>query len=88
MTAQPGGKAPRLGHTVIYLAAQTMADDEAANGSNQSHSGEKSNQEKILPMGSVYEGAMFVLFEISVFLLRRRLGETVETMRTRHTNLE
>jgi len=91
-TAQPGGKAPRLGHTTIFLSAQTMADDQVANGSNQSRTtdvaGQKYSQEKILPMGSVYEGAMFVLFEIAVFLLRRKLGETVETMRTRHTNLE
>lgn len=92
VTAQPGGKAPRLGHTTIYLSAQTMADDEVANGANQSRTadvaGKQYNQEKILSMGSVYEGAMFVLFEIAVFLLRRKLGETVETMRARHTNLE
>lgn len=91
-TAQPGGKAPRLGHATIYLPAQTMADDNVGNGSNLSPTadvaGQQYNQEKILPMGSVYEGAMFVLFEIAVFLLRRKLGETVETMRTRHTNLE
>jgi len=91
-TAQPGGKAPGLGHTTIYLPAQTMADDDVANGSNLSRTadvaGQQHNQEKILPMGSVYEGAMFVLFEIAVFLLRRKLGETVETMRSRHTNLE
>ena len=39
-------------------------------------------------MGSVYEGAFFVLFEIMVLDLRARLGETAETMRARHTNLE
>ena len=92
MTAQPGGKAPRLGHTTVYLSAQTMADDQVANGSAQSQTADasdnKCNQEPILPMGSVYEGAMFVLFEIAVFLLRRKLGETLGTMRARHTNLE
>jgi 6-phospho-3-hexuloisomerase len=41
-----------------------------------------------LPMGSLYEGAMFFLFEEMVERLRRRLGETPDTMRARHTNLE
>lgn len=80
VTAQPGGIAPRLGHTTIHLSAQTMADKEVIDQSP--------TIEKILPMGSVYEGAMFVLFEIAVLLLRKRLNETVDTMRTRHTNME
>ena len=90
MTAQPGGKAPSLGHTIVHLSAQTMADDHVANEprTTDDASEEKCNQEQILPMGSVYEGAMFVLFEIAVFLLRKRLGETLESMRARHTNLE
>lgn len=90
MTAQPGGKAPSLGHRTVYLSAQTMADDDVANGSDQSRiaSDKMCSQEQILPMGSIYEGAMFVLFEITVFLLRRKLGETLGSMRARHTNLE
>jgi 6-phospho-3-hexuloisomerase len=39
-------------------------------------------------MGSLYEGAMFVLFEIMVLKLRDRLGATADEMRRRHTNLE
>jgi 6-phospho-3-hexuloisomerase len=39
-------------------------------------------------MGSLFEGAQFVVFELLVLLLRDRLGETAETMRARHTNLE
>jgi 6-phospho-3-hexuloisomerase len=89
VTAQPGGKAPQLGHTTVYLAAQTMADDEVANESRIADASDKKcRQEQILPMGSVYEGAMFVLFEIAVFLLRRKLGETLQSMGGRHTNLE
>lgn len=44
--------------------------------------------QSILPMGSAYEGALFILFEIMVIWLRDTLGETVQTMRARHTNLE
>jgi 6-phospho-3-hexuloisomerase len=39
-------------------------------------------------MGSVYEGALFVLFEIMVLKLKRELGESTQTMRARHTNME
>jgi 6-phospho-3-hexuloisomerase len=39
-------------------------------------------------MGSVFEGAMFLIFELLVLALRPRLGESLETMRARHTNLE
>jgi 6-phospho-3-hexuloisomerase len=39
-------------------------------------------------MGSVYEGALFVLFEVMVLKLRALKGATPEAMRARHTNLE
>jgi 6-phospho-3-hexuloisomerase len=39
-------------------------------------------------MGSVFEGALFLLFEIMVLKLRDMLDVTPETMRARHTNLE
>jgi 6-phospho-3-hexuloisomerase len=42
----------------------------------------------VLPMGSVFEGAQFLVFEILVLALRARLGITPEAMRARHTNLE
>lgn len=41
-----------------------------------------------LPMGSLYEGAMFVLFEAMVDDLARRLGKSAQHMRARHTNME
>jgi 6-phospho-3-hexuloisomerase len=42
----------------------------------------------VLPMGSLYEGAQFLLFELVVLQLRDRLGVAPEAMRARHTNLE
>jgi len=76
VTAQPNGRAPRLADVVLHLPAQTMADDQGV------------ARRSVLPMGSLYEGALFVLFEIMVLKLRDRLGVTPEAMRARHTNLE
>jgi 6-phospho-3-hexuloisomerase len=42
----------------------------------------------ILPMGSVYEGALFVLFEVIILKLKTSLKVTDEVMRSNHTNLE
>ena len=41
-----------------------------------------------LPMGSLYEGVLFVLFEGVVARLAATRGTTPEEMRARHTNLE
>lgn len=76
VTAQPGGPAPRACDRVLVIPAQTMADDQGPAPAS------------ILPMGSVFEGAQFLVFELLVLTLRDRLGETPETMRARHTNLE
>lgn len=75
LTGEPGTEAAGLATLVLEIPAQTMARDTGADLS-------------ILPMGSVYEGAMFVLFEIMVLMLRDRLGVTPDAMRARHTNLE
>jgi 6-phospho-3-hexuloisomerase len=45
-------------------------------------------QAAVLPMGSLYEGALYVLFEALVLALRERLVESAASMRARHTNLE
>ncbi len=74
VTAQPEGAVPRACDTVLVLSAQTMADDAGAGS--------------VLPMGSLYEGTQFVVFELLVLHLREALGESAETMRARHTNLE
>lgn len=76
VTAQPSGEAARAADLALCLPAQTMADDRAAGAS------------PILSMGSAYEGAQYVMFEILVLRLRERLGVSPEAMRDRHTNLE
>ncbi len=76
VTAQPSGRVPALADHVLTIPAQTMADDQGTNASS------------VLPMGSLFEGALFVLFEVMVLKLKTLLGESSETMRARHTNME
>lgn len=75
LTAQPQGRAARYANFVLTIPAQTMADDQG-------------DRVSILPMGSLYEGALFLLFEVMILKLRDRLGVTPEQMRANHTNLE
>ena len=74
ITAQPTGPDPAACDLVLTIPAQTMASDQSSTA--------------ILPMGSIFEGAQFLIFEILVLHLRDRLGESMATMRARHTNLE
>jgi 6-phospho-3-hexuloisomerase len=74
ITAQPGTPSAALADHVLTVPAQTMANDEQATSA--------------LPMGSLFEGALFLLFEVMVLDLRDRLGIQPETMRARHTNME
>lgn len=76
VTAQPKGPAAQLADFVLVIPAQTMADDQGEQRSS------------VLPMGSLYEGALFVLFEVMVLKLRESLSITPEAMRANHTNLE
>ena len=75
ITAQPGGELARMVDIVTVIPAQTMADD---SGSATS----------VLPMGSLFETAEMIFFELVILKLRPLLRETAETMRKRHTNLE
>jgi 6-phospho-3-hexuloisomerase len=75
VTAQPDGICARKADLVLTIPAQTMADD-------------RSTKVSVLPMGSLYEGAQYILFEVMVLRLRERLGVTPEAMRANHTNLE
>jgi 6-phospho-3-hexuloisomerase len=75
VTAQPKAKCARMADLVLHLPAQTMADD-------------RSGRWSILPMGSLFEGAQYILFEIMILRLRDRLKITPEAMRNNHTNLE
>ncbi len=59
---------------LLVIPAQTMARDIGG--------------DSVLPMGSLFEGAMFVVFEALVLRLRDALGESAESMRARHTNME
>ena len=76
ITAQPVSRGAALADFTITLPAQTMADDR----------GEKKSS--VLPMGSLFEGALFILFEVMILKLIDRLELTPEAMRVRHTNLE
>ncbi|MBV8565044.1 MAG: SIS domain-containing protein [Methylobacteriaceae bacterium] len=78
VTAQPEGPTSRLADIVVFLPAQTMADDRRLARSSPS----------VLPMGSLFEMTQLLFFELVVIKLRDRLGETMESMRARHTNLE
>ncbi|MDW6021505.1 SIS domain-containing protein [Mesorhizobium sp. BAC0120] len=76
LTAQPESSAAKLADFTLVIPAQTMASDQGT------------SRTSVLPMGSVFEGALFLLFEIMVLKLRTLLGTTPEEMRARHTNME
>jgi 6-phospho-3-hexuloisomerase len=74
-TARPDRLNEHTYHQVVHIPAQTMADD-------------LKNPKGVLPMGSLYEAALFLFFEIVIITLRELLQESAESMRARHTNLE
>jgi 6-phospho-3-hexuloisomerase len=76
ITAQPKGRGAAFADFVLLLPAQTMADDQ----------GDK--RTSVLPMGSLFEGALFVLFEVMVLKLIALMKIKPEAMRANHTNLE
>lgn len=74
VTAEPQGATAAIADDLLAIPAQTMARDIGG--------------DSVLPMGSLFEGAMFLVFEVLVLRLRETLGETAESMRARHTNME
>lgn len=76
VTAEPEGAVPAICDTVLTVPAQTMASDSGPQATS------------VLPMGSLYEGAQYLVFEVMILMLRDRLAVTPEAMRARHTNLE
>lgn len=76
VTAQPHGSAPMAADRVFLIPAQTMANDQGAAATS------------VLPMGSLFEGAQYLAFELLVLALRDRLAVDPQAMRARHTNLE
>ena len=75
VTATPGARVPAACGLVLTIPAQTMATDQGGAGS-------------VLPMGSLFEGAQYLTFEMLILRLRDRIGTTPAAMRARHTNLE
>jgi 6-phospho-3-hexuloisomerase len=75
VTAQPAGGLASHVDVVTVIPAQTMADD-------------RGGKLSVLPMGSLFETAQMIAFELAILKLRPRFRETSETMRARHTNLE
>jgi 6-phospho-3-hexuloisomerase len=75
VTAQPRGGLAKHVDVVTVIPAQTMADD-------------RGGKLSVLPMGSLFETAQMLAFELAILKLRPRFRETSETMRARHTNLE
>src|ERR1700722_19419108 len=75
VTAQASGELTQRVDIVTVIPAQTMADDRGPSLS-------------VLPMGSLFETAQMIFFELVILKLRPRFRETSETMRARHTNLE
>ncbi len=61
---------------MFHIPAQTMANDQGAAATS------------VLPMGSLFEGAQYLAFEILILALRDHLRVAPEAMRARHTNLE
>jgi 6-phospho-3-hexuloisomerase len=74
ITAEPEKPSPRAADQPLVIPAQTMARDRGGAST--------------LPMGSLFEGAMFLVFEVMVLRLAAILGQTPEAMRARHTNME
>jgi 6-phospho-3-hexuloisomerase len=75
ITAGPEGPVPKMSDETLVIPAQTVANDRGANAC-------------ILPMGSVYGRALFVLFEVIILELKASLKVTDVAMRSNHTNLE
>ena len=73
-TAQPKNSPADLADQVVVIDAQTMASD--------------GQFDAVLPMGSGFEIALFLLVDLITNRVRRLRLESPEVMRLRHTNLE
>jgi 6-phospho-3-hexuloisomerase len=73
-TAEPAQPPADLADRVVVVEAQTMARD--------------TGSPAVLPMGSGYEIALFVLVDLITNRVRASRQESPEIMRGRHTNLE
>lgn len=76
VTAQVEGSAAKLSDRTFLIPAQTMANDQGVGAIS------------VLPMGSLFEGAQYLAFELIILALRDHLNVAPDAMRARHTNLE
>lgn len=74
LTAEPEIEPADRADEVIVIDAQTMSRDVGS--------------DLVLPMGSAYEIAMFVLADLITRRVRDLRGDDADAMRARHTNLE
>ncbi len=74
LTAEPAAALAPLADSVVLLPARTMA--------------RPSRDPSSFTMGSAFEAIQFMVSEYLVACLARRLGESEDAMRARHTNLE
>jgi 6-phospho-3-hexuloisomerase len=76
VTAQPQAVLPHEADLLLYIPAQTMADDQGSEGG----SGQA--------MGSAFEQSMWILFDALVPRLQVANNQTLDDLRGRHANLE
>lgn len=74
VTAQPDGRDAGLADDVLFIPAQTMADDRCG--------------KSLLPMGTAFEIGMGLLLDLMVLRLLELTGQTLDEIRVRHANLE
>ena len=74
VTAQPDAPDARSADTHVWIPAQTMADDRGS--------------ASVLAMGTTFELAMAIFFDLAVIRIQELTGQTLEQMRARHFNLE
>jgi len=74
LTAQPGNPPADQADRVVVITARTMADNQESSA--------------VLPMGSAYEIALFILVDLITNRVRARRSESAQDLRSRHTNLE
>lgn len=74
LTAQPRALLPQQADLLVCLPAQTMAEGEQSSSTQA--------------MGSAFEQALWILLDALLPRLQTALGQSLDDMRRRHTNLE
>ena len=74
VTAQPDAPDTRAADVAVIIPAQTMADDR--------------DSSSVLAMGTAFEIAMSMFFDLAVIRIQELTGQTLEQIRERHFNLE